>query len=252
MLKGFYTCASGMLVQQRSMDVISNNLSNAKTPGFRVGRVMTETFDQTLMMCQEGGNNRRIGSEAPIRYVETVSSDFDASLIEDTGRPFDMALNGQGYFNIQSADDEETQFLSRNGNFDIDEEGYLILRGVGRVMGEGGPIQVGTSDFTVDTDGSIYDAEEKLVDKLLVTMPAEDAQLVKESNGLYSIPEGDPNEAVETPNVLQSKLERSNIDLNREFTMLMEANRYFQACGTAIKIIDTINQKAATQIASLS
>ena len=60
MLSGFYTAASGILNQQRTLNVLTNNISNAKTPGFRAERVVTETFDFELMTRIEKGNTHRL------------------------------------------------------------------------------------------------------------------------------------------------------------------------------------------------
>ena len=119
-------------------------------------------------------------------------------------------------------------------------------------MGENGPIQLLTSDFTVESDGNIYDATGELVDRLLITIPPEGAELEQVENGLFTVPDMAANLPVDaTTKVVQSWLERNNIDLNQEYTMVMEAQRAFQACSSALQIIDKIDQKAASQIAAL-
>ncbi|MEA5010144.1 MAG: flagellar hook-basal body protein [Angelakisella sp.] len=248
MLSGFYTAASGMLLQQRTLNVLSNNMANVQTPGFRVERVVSTTFKEALVQRTEGMNKQIIGSATPVKIIEDVPSNFDPSSLENTGRPFDIAINGEGYFNIQVG---EQQMLTRNGNFDMDEEGYLVLRGAGRVLGEDGPIQVETSAFYVAPDGTIYDDENREIDKLLVTYPQEDAQLNKFINGLYTIDNPELNAPVEDATIMQGTIEQSNIDLNREYTLVMEAQRAFQACSTALRLVDEMNQKTASQIASI-
>ncbi len=248
MLRGFYTAASGMMVQQRTLNVLSNNIANVRTPGFKVERVVSSTFEQALMTRQEKGDSAVIGTSDPVRIVEDVPSVYDPSLLEETGRPFDVAINGAGYFNIQS---EDRQFLTRNGNFDIDEEGYLILPGAGRVMGERGDIRPESSDFVISSDGTVYDDSGRILDRLLVTLPPEGTQPAKCSNGLYTVDDFEANVPAEDVTLVQGAIERSNIDLNREYTMIMEAQRAFQSCSSALKIVDELNQKAATQIASV-
>ncbi|MEM1485275.1 flagellar hook basal-body protein [Oscillospiraceae bacterium PP1C4] len=248
MLRGFYTAASGMLMQQRNLNVFSNNIANVKTPGFKVERVVSTTFEQALLTRQEAGNTAVIGSGDPIKMVEDVASVFDPSLLEETGRPFDVAINGEGYFTIQS---EDKQFLTRNGNFDLDAEGYLVLPGAGRVMGERGEIQPKSSNFMIAPDGTVYDSKNKVLDKITVSLPAKDVKLEKFSNGLYTVEDFETNVPAEESTLVQGTTERSNIDLNREYTMVMEAQRAFQACSEALKIVDAMNQKSATQIASI-
>lgn len=251
MLRGFYTAASGILTQERTIDVLSNNIANARTPGFRASRVVTTTFDHELLTRIEGYNTRRIGVGSPIRKVEDVLVDFSPESLEETYRPYDMALDGVGYFNIQS-EDGANQYLTRNGNFDLDDQNRLVLPGRGLVLGEKGPIELQTSDFTVETDGSVYDDTGKLVDKLLLTIPPEGTDIQYLTNGLYTVEDMAANVPVDPDtHVIQGWLERNNININQEYTMVMEAQRAFQACSSALQIIDKIDQKSASQIAAL-
>jgi len=265
MFSGFYTGASGVLNQQRTLNVLTNNIANARTPGFRAERVVTETFDFELMTRIEKGNTTRIGLDSPIQLVRDVPTIFDSNFLVETGYPMDMAINGEGYFNIQSniaagADNGGAPqveggtgpvLLTRYGSFALDEQGYLILPGVGMVLRQEGPIQVDGSNFTVDWDGKVYNSDGTEAGILQITKPGEDAQLDKTANGLYTIADMNNNEAAEGYKIEQKVLERNNIDLNREYTLAMQAQRAFQACSQAIKIVDQMNQKAATSIASL-
>lgn len=264
MATGFYTAASGMLMQQRYLDTLGNNLSNIKTAGFKTERVVSNVFMQEMLNRIEGGKDNLIGKGAPVRIVQDVPTGFDdPSALEQTDRPFDMAINGIGFFNIKvtDADGNEEVYLTRNGNFDIDEEGYLILRGKGRVQGDQGDIQVGGSNFVVDGDGTIYNDKNRAVDKLYITAANENTLLTKARNGLYkadTAPAATPGSIagtitydteaagvtrVENPDVRQNWLETSNVDMNREMSMMMEVQRNFDSCKQVIKMIDSMDQK---------
>lgn len=250
MLEGFYTAASGMLVQQRTLNVLANNISNVRTPGYRVERVISSTFEQELITrIEKTGNSAHIGTGAPIRVVEESASIFDPSLLQETGRPFDLAIVGDGYFNVQNTGGET--FLTRNGSFDMDAEGFLVLRGAGRVMGRKGEVEVGTAGFTVEADGTVYSEKGRKLDVLVISQPDAETKLEKSANGLYRAPEGVDLPEAQGSRVTQGLLEASNIDLNREYTLAMEAQRTFQSCSNALRIIDQLNQKTATQIASV-
>lgn len=256
MLRGFYTAASGILTQQHTMNVLTNNMANVNTPGFRASRVVSSTFEQELLTRIEGGNTGRIGIGAPVRLVSDVPVRFDPSMLKETGRPYDVAIDGQGFFNIQAqpneGENEGTQYLTRNGNFDVNAENQLVLPGVGVVLGYEGPIVLENADFTITSDGTIYDGNGRYIDRLLITIPPQDTEIKQAQNGLYQTVNMEENLAVtDDTQLLQGWTESSNIDLNQEYTMVMEAQRAFQACSTALQLIDTIDQKAATQIASV-
>ncbi len=240
MLAGFYTAASGLLVQQRNINVIGNNMTNSQTVGFRTQRLVQSTFEHDYLTRYENGVYEYIGEGDPATLVDVVETNFDYASLEDSDFPYDMALVGDGYFNIQG---QNRQYMTRNGNFNIDEEGYLVLEGIGRVLGENGTLQIGGSDFTVTQDGYVFDNQNQYVDKLLITEVAEGSQLRKYPNGMFST---DRATIVENPDVYQNTIERSNVDMNQEYTKLIEAQRNLQACATALSTVDTMNAKAAT------
>lgn len=268
MSTGFYAAASGMLMQQRVLNALSNNMANTKTPGFKTERVVSSIFEHELLNRIENGNNL-IGVGAPVRIVQDVPTGFDdPSSLEQTERPFDMAINGIGFFNIrvpgEGEDAEDQIMMTRNGNFDVDEEGFLVLRGAGRVQGQEGDIEVGGSAFTVQPDGTVWNEKGAMVDKLYITAAKENTQLVKARNGLIKV---EPNpvatpatiagltaydsgedagvEEVENVDIRQGWLESSNVDMNREMSLVIETQRNFQTCAKALQIIDERNQKTA-------
>lgn len=270
MATGFYTAASGMLMQQRALNVAGNNVANLKTPGFKAERVVQNVFGWELLNRIENGDNL-LGKGAPVAVVHDVPTDFDApSALEQTERPFDMAINGIGFFNIlvkgeegaEGGEAEDQIYLTRNGNFDIDPEGYLILRGAGRVQGEKGDIHVGGSQFRVDADGVIFDADDKEIDTFKISEANDNSLLTVARNGLYKAdpdPKATPESAagtitydtgetagvhdVEKPAIRQGWLETSNVDLNREMALLIQIQRNYDACRQAMKMVDAIDAK---------
>lgn len=252
MATGFYTAASGMLMQQRSLNVIANNMANASTPGFKTERVISTTFEQEMLMRQEGLRKTLIGTGDAVKIVEDVATNYDESYIKTTDRPFDMAIMGEGYYMIK--DSAGRRYLTRNGHFDIDENGYLILPGFGRVQGSRGDIKVGGADFTIDSDGEVYNTKGRRVGKMTVIGITEGTQLEKYANGMYQVPEGpDFEEVGDVPGIYemrqftinQGALENSNTDFNREISLLIETQRAFQSCSKALMMVDEIEQKAA-------
>ena len=197
-------------------------------------------FEHNFLTKYEDGKYKYIGEGDPATLVDEVETNFNASSLEDTDSPFDMAIAGEGYFNIRG---ENRQYMTRNGNFNIDEEGYLVLDGVGKKSwGESGDLLIGGSDFTVTKEGYVFDANNQYLDKLLITRVAEGSEL-KNIQTECSVRTG---QILLTIRILSETLERSNVDMNQEYTRLIEAQRNLQACATALSTVDAMNAKAAT------
>ncbi len=247
MLQGFYSAASGMLMQQRNLNVISNNLANSQTPGFRSNRLVSTTFEQSFLARIESYNSDYIGTGEPIRIVDEVANLWQNGGVTETGRPFDFAITDYGFFNIQGEDG--ATYLTRNGQFDLDDEGYLILRDQGRVLGTGGaPILVGTSNISVNEDGVITNSETgAAIDALGITVPTADAVVEQARNGMYT---ATATEAALNPMVVQGGYEQSNVDYTQELSAMIMAQRNFSTASQALQMIDETYAKAVN-IASL-
>ncbi|HHX57310.1 MAG TPA: hypothetical protein GX710_04765, partial [Clostridiales bacterium] len=87
MLSGFYTASSGMLVQQRNLNVISNNLANSQTTGYKSERLVTSTFDQEFLTRIEKNNTEQIGVGSAVSLVDDVITNFNGSSLDETARP---------------------------------------------------------------------------------------------------------------------------------------------------------------------
>lgn len=251
MLSGYYTIASGMMTNQRQLDVIGNNLVNAQTPGYRADRLVVSSFEQELLTRREGSGDLTLGRgvAATSAVVGEVVPLFNSGMVQSTDRALDVAIDGDGFFNIQGTDG--TTYLTRNGQFDIDQNGYLILPGVGRVLGQGGPLQVG-ENFTLQENGELYNSEGTQIGALRLSAAPENTPMIKLENGLFRLPDGAQAQNVNGSRLLQKQVERSNVDMNLEMTKLIEAQRAFQACSSALQVMDGINRKAASQLAALN
>ena len=166
---------------------------------------------------------------------------------QSTGRTLDIAIGGDGFFNVQGQDG--TTYLTRNGQFTVDDQGYLTLAGMGRVLGQGGPLMVGSDQVSVDATGNVYNAAGALVGTLSITRQADNTVLEKMDNGAFTAPQGAVNAQGYT--IYQGVLERSNVDMNQELTSFISAQRAFQTCSSALQMIDDLDQKAASKIAAI-
>lgn len=264
MFFGFYNLGSGMLYQNRNLNVISNNMVNVNTPGFKQDRLFSTTFkDQMLYRTgnKDKSNPTQIGSVSMIRAARASETSFNQGIVEETGGNLDFALTKSGFFTIQ--DTEGNNFYTRNGSFEIDEEGYLCIPSVGRVLGEdGNPIELTSDHITVDKDGNIYeeplkglgtdedgadseDEEPTLLGKIGVVDFNDYNQLVKENNGTFSSTE----QGNATDGGIQWKaIERSNIDSIEEMTSMMSSQRASQSAAQVLKMYDQLMGKIVSDI----
>lgn len=245
MLRGYYNAAQGMIVKQRQLDAIGNNIANINTAGYRKDEIVTNTFLDELILV----NGRRETSGHLLQtYADISRTNLEQSNFTYTESNFDMAIYGNVYFNIRGQDG--TVYQTRNGQFELDGDGYLILGKSGRVQGRNGDIRLNTGDFEVNNAGDII-VNGEIVDRLLLTYIPPDADVDKFGNNLMQY---DGNEQLpddEYYDVIQGAWEHSNVDGNKEVTQMMEAHRLYQANSQILKQLDQINTKAQ-EIASVS
>lgn len=246
MNRGFYLAANGMIMNQRKLDAIGNNLTNMSTSGYKADTILTQRFDEAMILIK---HREELSGSFAATYVDTSYTNLEQGTFEFTDSPFDVGINGNVYFNIQAYTGDT--MLTRNGQWELDGEGYLCLSNSGRILGENGEIYVGNKDFVIDPEGYIRQDGE-IVDRLLLSYINPEGNIDKFGANMFTsvdatneIPEGEKFE------ILQGAYERSNIDLNYEMTMMMNANRLYEASSSILKIMDSINQKSASQIAKL-
>ena len=242
-MRGFYNATQAMLVKQRELEAVSNNVNNINTSGFRKDEITLNTFMDELIWVQ----NRRATHSGTLQqqFVEENRTNLEQSALEFTYSRFDFAIYGNMYFNV--TDPRGNTYQTRAGQFELDSEGYLCLGRSGRVQGLNGDIFIGSDDFEVRNDGSII-TEGGAIDTLLLTYIPEDApafDVRKVGNHLLNyignaeMPEGERFE------IIQGAFEKSNVDANKEMIKALELQRLFEANSAVIKAIDSINSRSA-------
>ncbi len=238
MLRGFYNAAQGMLVKQRQLDAIGNNIVNMNTAGYKKDEIVMNTFMDELILVNE---RQETSGHFLQTYVDISKTNLEQSNFTFTDSVFDVAVFGNMYFNIAARDGQVYQ--TRNGQWELDGEGYLVLGKAGRVQGENGDIYLGTDNFVIKNDGTIL-IDNEIVDRLLLTYIPPDADVEKIGNNLMryegneALPEG------EIFDIIQGAWEHSNVDGNKEVTQMMEAQRLYQANSAILKALDNINSKS--------
>lgn len=240
MNRGYYYACNGMIMNQRKLDCIGNNLTNMSTAGYKRDTIITNRFQEQMILVKH--REETSGTFAQT-YVDTSYTDLGQGTLEFTESPFDVAINGDVYFNIASYNGDT--MLTRNGQWELDEQGYLCLASSGRILGENGEIYLGSKDFVIDADGSIYQDGE-LVDKLRLSYIDPEGNVDKFGANMFtSVQAGDVPEGTRFE-IIQGAYERSNIDVNYEMTMMMNANRIYEASSSLAKLLDSMNQKATS------
>ncbi|WP_188456647.1 flagellar hook-basal body protein [Virgibacillus oceani] len=267
MLRGFYTAASGMLAQQRRQEALSNNIANANTPGYKADQPTLRAFPELLMQQMGTKNIPTVngGLNLPVQnpigalntgvYVQELVPNYMQGDVRETGISTDMALingalpdeTGSLFFTVQNEDGEAR--YTRNGNFTVDGQGFLVTDQGYYVLDQAGnPIQTNGMDFTVTQDGFLQ-AEGQTI-PLGIAYAANANELVKEGNGLFAGDAGAvPNGATFT--LQQGFLERSNVDSLQAMTQMMESYRMFETNQRVLKAYDESMGKAVNEIARL-
>lgn len=246
MSRGFYALTSGMITQQRKIDVSSNNLANINTAGYKKEQAVTSNFgDLLISKYKQNGINEEvtpINNVSIIRAITENNTVHSQGALEETGNIMDFAIMGAGFFAV----DKGGQMLyTRNGSFNIDEEGYLVLKDIGRVQGEFGDIYIGGDKFDFVADGSII-VEGEAVDNITVYDFLDYNSLNKFGEGMFFSDE-EP-ELVDYPTIANKTIERSNVNITEELTNMLSSQRALQTAAQAFKIYDMINDKAVNEI----
>lgn len=264
MLRGYYTAAAGMIAEQRRQEMLTNNLANTNTPGYKADQTSFRSFPSMLLETM-GGNpgvtsaNNPIGSLNTGVYMQEATPDFSQGPINSTGQSTDMALvannlpkdpktgeEGTLFFTVQMPDGSTS--YTKNGHFSVDQNGYLTNDQGNYILNtQNKPIQVNGTNFSVDATGLIRE-NGKALGQLNIAYAATPTQLVKQGNDLYHLTTtGGKLPSIQQANlpvgttmdVKQGFLEQSNVSAEQTVTDMMMALRSF---GANQKVLQTYDQ----------
>lgn len=254
MIRGLYTSGYSMLTLNRKMDVVSNNMANVNTNGFKKDFVVFEEFSDVLVKRFFDGSDHstrpvRIGNMTLYNDIAEVYTDFTQGALEHTGLSTDVAINGDesAFFCVAvPVNDEFREFYTRDGGFKLDAEGRLVTRDGYIVMGENGVITLEGSDFIISREGEVIQNEE-IIDTLRIRKFANPESLRKYGFNLWTVTD-ESQDADFEGTIEQGFVERSNVDSVREMVDMITVLRAYESNQKLIQYQDSTLDKAVNDI----
>jgi flagellar basal-body rod protein FlgG len=225
---GLYIAASGMVTEQVRQDQLSNDLANASTPGYKPDESPQHSFGEVLLANTEGGP--AIGSVDMGVALGKTYTDLTPSSVQETGEPLDFAIEGKGFFAVQTAQGVR---YTRDGQFTTSAQGTLTDTKGNPVLDQGGAqVKVGAAGTVPVSALGVFE------------VPG----AVKQGENLYVGTAAGKT----TASVRQGALEGSGVDAAKVMVEMISSLRSFQSGQQAIQAIGQTLQTAASQVGSLS
>jgi len=232
--KGIYIAASGALMKQKQMEIISNNLANSDTAGFKKDGVIFRDY-----LISEHNGVEQAGDGRAMTYYDETFTDYSHGGIIQTGNPFDVALDGKGFFAL------EGDKYTRRGDFKLDSEGFLTTKNGEKVLGVGGPIQITGNDVSIGFRGAVKVGAE-IVDSIRVVDFENYKELVKTGDSIYTTAQEATPANV---NVAQGFKELSNVNVVKEMTDMINNLREYESYQKLIQSFDEATGKVTNEMA---
>ncbi len=257
-----------MLVQEKMLDVVGNNLANVDTSGFKARVAVNKSFPEVLMDRVERytivdemenfklGENRffthqrgraPVGSISFANVMSETTMSLAPGVVQNTSNPLDILINGPGFFVVE--DGMGNTFYTRQGHFTKSDQGEIVTHEGMTLQGDGGPIQVGDgSSISIGDSGQVI-VDNQQVGQIRVVNFETPTYLRHEGKSLLSETEqSGAAEDVETPAIVGGALERSNVQVVLEMVRMIEANRAYEASAKAVTIQDELSGRMFTSV----
>jgi flagellar basal-body rod protein FlgF len=240
---------------QRELDLVANNIANLNTTGFKAdGAVFSEYLSRNANAGNFNTADRRMS------FVQDRMSwhDMSQGTIRQTGGPLDVAIDGEGMIVVQTARGER---YTRNGAFQLNNVGELVTTNGDKVMGEGGPIVLQTTDrdIVITKDGTIKVREgislnsDSTRGKLRLVTFDNPQQLSKDGASTFAAPDG----VTPTPlpdakaHVVQGAIEKSNVRPVIEMTRMIELTRAYTDVASILQQQGDLRKNSIQQLADV-
>lgn len=263
MVKGLYTAYTGMVEEMRRMDVMTNNLANASTTGYKKEGTVNQSFDDQLAIKIKDTSEilpaKRLGTvNLGVKVGETYR-DFSQGSFDVTDNPYDLALDGEGFFAVEfrSKAGETSIKYTRDGAFTVNRDGYLMTQDGDYVLnangarnsvgGEANYVRIDPNHpVTIDSAGVVFQNDVPIAQVGVVDF--EDYNyLEKYGENLFDVVPG--GQLVESDaRIEQGCLEMSNVNIVTEMVDMITITRAYEANQKIITTIDTTLDKAVNTV----
>jgi flagellar basal-body rod protein FlgG len=242
MNSGMYSAVSGNIAAMERMDVIANNLANINTAGFKKDRMI---FDSMLNSAKNPTLSAGSVTDAPVLSGYSIETDFSAGPQKQTGNPLDLALDGSGFFVVNTP---QGKAYTRQGSFHLDGNGKVVTADGYEVQGGGGPITIKGGKVEINEKGELSVDGQQVTTLSVVDFP-KPYQLQKIGSALFvpSVPETTEQPTTNT-NIRQGAIEDSNVQPLQEMVNLMENSRFYERCVKTVQSYDQMANKAANEL----
>ncbi|MCP4644416.1 MAG: flagellar hook-basal body protein [bacterium] len=238
MIEGLYAAASGMIANEERMAVISNNVANASTPGFRRQSAVQNGFYEVLLsrLRHPTALNQDPGPGGGLRTIETFT-DVRGGPVTATGNPLNLALTGPGYLAVETPQGER---FTRNGHFTIDADGELATSEGYKLQSEGGGgVNVSGGAVSISRDGAVS-VDGEPVGRLRLVEFQDPHMLSREGHNLYYASDAAMQRSAQGVNttVEGAALEMSNVQVPYEMAQMTLGLRAYAANQRVINAFD--------------
>lgn len=247
MIRSFYSAVSAMITLESKLDSCTSNIANANTTAYKAQDVKMKSFDDVMLQNREKlvGNRyttQKLGKISLGAEIDSTTTKFTQGNMNQTSVRTDFAVDGRGFFVVQSGDGN---VFTRDGNFTVNNQGYLVTTTGQNVLGQAGPIYVGNDkEFYLDENNNVV-VNGKVTNRLLTADFDDYNSLERVSDNYYKGANPNYNAQVK---VNQGYLEASNVNITDEMVNLMTISRNFESAQKVLTMIDDSLSIAASRV----